>query len=168
MKSTLLITIIFLLTIGCNQPNESIDNNSFIGLWKMHTIEQLDSLSGEWIEFQWMKGGTGYILYDNTEHMSAIFAPKYYEKSNAKWLAITDSLNANDLSWLAQNYWYMAKYTVDKTKKTVQHERIAHVNPSNWNQIVKRKYEFIGDTLILTPLELNVRLKWIKQKNEIN
>ncbi len=36
------------LTVGCNQPNEAIDSKSFTGLWKMHTIEQLDSLSGQW------------------------------------------------------------------------------------------------------------------------
>ncbi len=63
MKSTLLISLVLIVTIGCNQPKESIDNNSFTGLWKMHTIEQLDSLSGEWIEFPWMKGGVPALRY---------------------------------------------------------------------------------------------------------
>lgn len=167
MKSTLLFTLILSVTISCNKPNKTTENNSFTGLWKMHIIEQLDSVSGEWIEIPWMKGGAGYILYDNTEHMSVIFTPQGYEKSSAKWLPFTDSLNTNDLNWLAQNHWYMAKYTVDKIEKIVQHERIAHVNPSSWNQVVKRKYEFIGDTLILSPLELNLRFKWIKQKDQV-
>ena len=110
----------------------------------MHTIEALDSTSGEWFEVDWMKGGTGYILYDQTDNMSVIFAPKDYATSQAKWMAITDSLSLSDLNWLAQNHWYMAKYAVDEIEQTVQHKRFAHVNPGAWNQVVKRKYEFNG------------------------
>ena len=57
------------------------------------------------------------------------------------------------------------EYTVDEEQSVVEHARISHSNPAMWNEVVRRKFTFKGDTLILQPLEeatSGLRLKWIR------
>jgi len=60
---------------------------------------------------------------------------------------------------------YFAKYTILEEESIVEHARISHSNPSEWNKIVRRKYTFTGDTLTLAPVEMRLsglRLKWVR------
>ena len=71
------------------------------------------------------------------------------------------------LKHLTGSYVYFAKYSVDPEKSIVQHARISHSNPEDWNVVVQRKYTFSGDTLILQPVEnanARLRLKWVRTK----
>jgi hypothetical protein len=111
-----------------------------------------------------MKNGQGYLLYDGIGNMSLVFTPEDYEKSNAEWNLITDSLSYQNAKDLAGAYWYTAKYIVDNSKNIIEHTRIVHSNPGDWGEVVQRKFEFKGDTLILAPIEFNLRLKWLKNK----
>jgi len=48
---------------------------------------------------------------------------------------------------------YFAKYTIDEEQNVVEHARISYSNPGMWNEIVKRRFTFSSETLILQPLE---------------
>ncbi|MCP3928969.1 MAG: lipocalin-like domain-containing protein [Bacteroidetes bacterium] len=145
--------------------NTSIEKNKqpVAGLWKLHIIETKDSLAGKWIESEWMKGGTAYLHYDETENMSIHFTPAGYEHLNIPDESTLDSLPLQELKALASDYWYIAKYKLLENEKVVQHSRIMHSKPSEWGRVVRRNYTFHNDTLILSALEFGFRLKWVKQ-----
>lgn len=161
-----LLTILGLLLLFGFNWNASTGkaDNPLEGLWKIHIIEYKDAESGTWKVSDWMKSGSAYVLYDATENMSIFFTPKGYETTKMPNTYYLDSLGAEDLKVLASDYWYIAKYKILKEEQIVEHRRLMHSDPNDWNQIVKRKYEINGDTLILTALEFNMRLKWIKEK----
>ena len=68
------------------------------------------------------------------------------------------------LTEFASNYVYVANYTIDDTTGVIQHDRLSHTIPSAWNTSVKRKFTFKGDTIILEPITVNRRLKWVRQQ----
>ena len=49
----------------------------------------------------------------------------------------------------------------------IEHKRVSHGNPQEFNEVFRRAFEFIGDTLVSSPLHLEGqkqrRIKWIKQ-----
>ena len=146
-------------------------------MYKLYSIEEQDS-TGIWKEAEWAKGGESYIIYDGLGHMAVQIIPKGY--NDFKWLieeqAINqkivkqklDSMSTADLkaavAEFASNYTYVANYTVDDTANVVTHNRITSSIPIVWNTVVKRKFSFSGDTIILSPLTVKIRLKWIRQK----
>ena len=76
-----------------------------------------------------------------------------------------DSISNDALKHLTNSYVYFAKYSIDKDQSVVEHARISHSNPGEWNEVVRRRFTFSGDTLTLQPLEeetSGLRLKWIK------
>jgi len=130
----------------------------------LHILEQKDSITGEWSE--WRDGMQGYILYDNKNNMSVHLTTTGYEATDLRFPNFVDSISNEALKHLTNSYVYFAKYSIDEDDKTVEHARISHSNPGEWNNVVKRKYTFSGDTLILQPLEeedAGLRLKWIKE-----
>jgi hypothetical protein len=69
------------------------------------------------------------------------------------------------LKHLTNSYVYFAKYKVDKENNIVEHSRISHSNPGDWNKVVRRGFELNKDTLIIRPLEdsnSGLRLTWIR------
>ncbi len=85
----------------------------------------MDSL-GKWREDNWMKGGTGYIIYDGKGHMAVQMTPAGYKDFN--WLsesentinekvkAKIDSLSISELKSIlkifSSNLTYFANYKI--------------------------------------------------------
>ena len=106
----------------------------------------------------------------NVEHPRRIvdvhLTTKGYEDTDLRFPIFTDTISIEALKYLTNSYTYFAKYTIDEKQNVVEHARISHSNPGLWNEIVKRRFTFSGDTLILQPLEVKdagLRLKWIKK-----
>jgi hypothetical protein len=162
-KPILLLLSLAILLIGCHQKNQEAPANRFSGLWSLHVMEEQDSTTGEWK--QWRKEMQGYILYDEKDNMSVHLTTKGYQDTELRFPNFIDSISTPALKHLTNSYVYFAKYTVDEEHNTVEHARISHSNPGMWNEVVKRRFAFSGDTLILQPLEeknAGLRLKWIK------
>jgi len=163
-KPILPLLSLAILLIGCHQNNQEAPSNRFSGLWSLHVMEEQDATTGEWN--QWRKEMQGYILYDEKDNMSVHLTTKGYQDTELRFPNFIDSISTPALKHLTNSYVYFAKYTVDEEQNTVEHARISHSNPGMWNEVVKRRFTFSGDTLILQPLEdknAGLRLKWIKE-----
>ena len=163
-KQIILVVIIAALFISCNQKKIEPNSNPFNGLWSLYIMEQQDSITGKWSE--WRNGMQGYILYDGKENMSIHLTTKGYENTDLRFPNFNDSIPNEALKHLTNSYVYFAKYTVDEKQKIVEHARISHSNPGMWNEVVRRRYAFNGDTLTLQPVEKTLsglRLKWIRK-----
>ncbi len=161
------ISIFILMTVllfACNTKIKQLETNKLSGLWSLYIMEQQDSITGGWHE--WRNGMQGYILYDDNNHMSLHLTTKGYQNTNLEFPNFTDTVSIDALKHLTKSYVYFAKYTVFEEDSIVEHARISHSNPGEWNDIVKRRFSFVGDTLILRPVEKQksgLRLKWLKQ-----
>jgi len=156
------LLILFFTSACCQQPKQD-EQSKFSGLWTLHIMEQYDQETGAWSV--WRNGMQGYILYNNDGHMALHLTTAEYEDFDLEFSNFTDTIPLDALKHLTNSYVYFAKYTIDKEKGIVEHARISHSNPGMWNEIVQRKYTFIGDTLVLEPVEESIaglRLKWIK------
>lgn len=163
INKVLLILLTAGLSYGCNQETEQKAPNKFNGLWSLYIMEELNAETGVWSE--WRDGMQGYILYDDKNNMSVHLTTLGYEDTDLRFPIFTDTISDEALKHLTNSYVYFAKYTIDEKQNVVQHARISHSNPGMWNEVVKRRYTFSGDTLTLQPLEersSNLRLKWIK------
>ncbi len=165
-KSINLIVIsIAVLLFACNSKSKQIETNKFTGLWSLYIMEQQDSITGKWQE--WREGLQGYILYDDTNNMSVHLTTKGYQNTDLRFPNFIDTISVDALKHLTGSYVYFAKYTIFEEDSIVQHARISHSNPGDWNKVVQRRFLFKGDTLILRPVEKSnsrLRLKWLKQK----
>ncbi|WP_460219425.1 lipocalin-like domain-containing protein [Psychroserpens sp. MEBiC05023] len=177
MRKNIVIAVVLIIVsfTSCNQKQEIEKVNQFVGLWTLDRMEVLDKEADEWTEYSdstngFPNGLKGYILYDNSNHMAVHLVAKDYEKTNLIFpnaLQKFDSIPSHMLQKLAKNIVYFSNYEVDKEKKIIEHSRISHINPNQWSEIVRRKYTFKGDTLILEPVEdlgARFRLKWVKEK----
>ena len=173
--TVLFVTILFLTS--CSNQSENSKEVSFAGMYKLLIMEIQDS-TGVWYEDSWAKGGESYIIYDGLGHMAVQITPKGYK--DFKWLGELESINQNyvkqkvdsmsleDLKAavmnFSSNYVYVADYSVNDTANIITHKRISSSIPSVWGTEVKRAFTFSGDTLILKVLNVNRRLKWVRQK----
>lgn len=163
IKEILLILSISTLLIGCNHKNKDAHINRFSGLWSLYVMEQQDSVTEEWNE--WRNGMQGYILYDDKDNMALHLTTKGYENTDLRFPNFVDSISTDALKHLTNSYVYFAKYTIDEKQNIVEHARISHSNPEMWNEVVRRRFTFSGDTLTLQPIEkktAGLRLKWIR------
>lgn len=173
--------VIFLVIVtsffGC--ANDSNDNQmaQFKGLWKMYSHE-IQIENGKWIDHIWMKEGKGYIIYDGEGHMAVHITPKDYRSKKINWKNEIDSLHQKNYRSKFEifssesgdvtlaNYVYVSECRI-LDRNIIEHQRVSHGNPEKFNEIVQRGFEFIGDTLILSPLNLEGqnqrRIKWVKQ-----
>ena len=166
MKYKWVVPLLLLTMFSCQPQNHAnlIDTeNPFAGLWYLHIMEQRDTETNQWQE--WRDGMQGYILYDNLDNMSVHLTTKGYQDTDLRFPNFVDSISSDALKHLTKTYTYFAKYSVDEEKRIVEHARISHSNPAEWNAVVHRRYTFSGDTLILQPVEdenATLRLKWVK------
>ena len=174
MKLFALVLFIIMLT-ACSTKNPDA-NSQLAGMYKLYIIENKDS-SGAWREQEWAKSGDGYIVYDGKGHMAVQITPQGYK--DFPWLNEEETINGKSLKQkidslsvpelrsalteFASNYVYVANYSINDSN-IIQHDRLSHTIPSSWNTSVKRRFTFKGDTIILEPLTVNRRLKWIKLK----
>ena len=176
MKSLIVFTAIILLS-GCTTKQPVDINSELAGMYKLLIIENQDS-SGAWNEQEWGKGGDGYIIYDGKGHMAVQITPKGYK--DFQWLdeessinedkvkEKTDSMSVDELKAAVRefvsNYVYTASYSIEDSADVVIHHRISSTIPAIWGTTVRRSFSFSGDTLILKNLNVNRRLKWIRQQ----
>lgn len=153
-----------MLLFSCNQGGRPVEENPLEGLWKLVIMEEKDSVSGEWRE--WRQGMQGYLLYAPEGHMSMHLTTKGYQNTPLRFPNFTDTIPQEALKYLTNSYVYFANYDLDLQHGIVTHKRISHSNPGEWGLVVQRKFSFLGDTLILQPVEernARLRLKWLKQ-----
>lgn len=163
IKLSLFLVSLSIFT-GCNQKTSIEESSRFHGLWSLHIMEQINPETGEWSE--WRNGMQGYILYDNRNHMSVHLTTKGYEDTELRFPNFVDTISIDALKHLTGSYVYFALYKVNEVESVVEHARLSHSNPDMWNEIVKRRYVFSGDTLILQPVEeetAGLRLKWVRE-----
>ena len=153
------------LSFGCKEEIANNDFNKFTGLWSLNRIEQQNPETGEWNV--WREGMQGYLLYDGQNNMAVHHTTVGYENTNLQFPNFTDTISSEALKHLTNSLVYFAKYRVDEVNNEIEHARISHSNPSQWDEVAKRSYNFSGDTLTLQPIKKTplgiLRLKWIKE-----
>jgi len=138
----------------------------FRGMWKLDKFESYDSVYGRWADDITRIGYSGYILYDGLGHMAVHLMPMTYTYFDAD--KNPDSLQNEEVKQFAgilkTNYVYFADYKIGKGK--IFHNKLSATNPKDKGSIAVRDFEFVGDTLLLKPIEkikgLKLRLRWIK------
>ena len=158
----LLTSMILFAFIGCNTTSKLSSQNDLAGMWKLQRIERMDSVT-QWKEDSWMKGGTGFILYDGKGHMAVQITPSGYtdlkwlserdnlidEKVNAKIDSLSEAELKAALKMFSSNYVYFANYQIQKDTNVIIHDRLSHSNPSAWNTKAERTFQVNKDTLII-------------------
>ncbi len=166
MKTIILMifSVVMLMTMSsCTGDLTETDKNRFKGLWRLVVIEEQNPESGDW--GKWRKELQGYLLYDEENSMAIHLTSKGYQNTDISFHDFIDTVSIEELRHRTQSYVYFAKYTINEKNQVVEHARISHSNPNEWNKVVKRKYEFSSDTLILTTIgrkNTELRVKWIK------
>ncbi len=161
--SKIIVLTTTLMMISCLQVQDKSDKDQFTGLWKLHILEFKDPVSGKYKMYK--DGLQGYILYDGKDNMAVHLTSRGYQNPDIAFHDILDSASIEELRHRSQSYVYFAKYKVLEDEKKVEHARISHSNPNEWNLTVQRWYEFKGDTLVLITVENTnspLRVKWIK------
>lgn len=165
MKSALLFILIFCLS--CT-PKKQPDNK-LTGMWKLEIMELFDTETQKYKP--WKDGMGGYLLYEASGHMALHLTTKAYPETTLAFKNFTDTLALEKLQYLTQNYNYMGSYTIDEQNHIVTHTKLSHSNPNEWGELSVRAYDFVGDTLVIKPVEeknAGLRLKLIKQKSIAN
>ncbi|MDA0714026.1 MAG: lipocalin-like domain-containing protein [Bacteroidetes bacterium] len=165
MKYLCLALLILFIFNACTPDEPAVAKGPpLAGLWSLYAMEQKDSVTGEWMD--WRGGMQGYILYDADGHMALHLTKKDYQDFELTFPNFVDTIPMEALRHLTNSYVYLANYTLDTVNHIVEHARVSHSNPAEWNGVVQRRYGFIGDTLVLAPVEeknKSLRLKWVKQ-----
>jgi hypothetical protein len=160
--------IMLLVSLNANSQSNSLEQ--FKGMWRLDKYEAFDSTSGKWKDAPKRIGYFGYILYDGAGHVGVQLFPPDFNKLNDS--TSIDSLNSGELKKNATTqskcFMYFANCTIAAGQKVIQHYIVSSNHPSDIGTTVKRNFEFKGDTLILTAMELiggsKTRLRWVKCK----
>ncbi len=151
----------FFVLLGCEKKIPQKPTLS--GLWKLESMKVRDTVSNTWSHY---KGGMdGYLLYDGNGHVSLHLYEKGYEKSGIEFPNFNDSIPLEALKHITKSYYYMGNYTVSEKDSVVSHYKLSHSNPSEFGLTAERRFYFIGDTLVMEPVEkknLNLKPKWLK------
>lgn len=135
-------------------------------MWKLIQFEAYDSVNKRWNPDAKRTGWSGYILYDGAGHMGIHLMPKGYRDfdTNKNPDSLSNTQLKNLLNFYKSNYVYFADYYLSDS--LINHKRLSATEPSIWGTVSTRAFQFKGDTLILTPVELiggqQLRVKWIK------
>lgn len=160
-KTYILIGIcaLTLALIQCNEKTASSDFNKFTGRWKLHKIQLQDTITQNWTDVLGNnKDRKGFIIYDGLGGMGVHHVTENYENFEFEGKGNLDSLTKRDLRHFTNNFVYFGKYNVNDINKTIEHHIESHIYPKSWGSIAKREYKFKGDTLILSPLNKDLRL----------
>ena len=176
-RNLLLLVLMESLFQSCSNNSEQSPMGQFRGLWKMYSHEIKDD-NRNWVEHNWMNGGVGYIIYDGEGHMAVHITPQGYQNTKVNWNKSSDTLSQGKYRSEFEifsletskpslaNYVYVSNCRI-LDGNVIEHARLSHGNPEKFDEVVQRGFEFIGDTLILFPLNLEGqnqrRIKWVKQ-----
>ena len=168
-KSMLTIGLIILssIFIGFKIDPQGSDFEKFTGRWKLYQIQQQDTISQNWRNAKGHnRNREGFIIYDGLGGMGVHHVSENYMNYEFKGEGGLDSFTKEDLRHLANNFVYFGKYKVLEKNRIIEHHIESSNNPGRWGTIAKRKYQFKGDTLILSPLKTSsgipARIIWLK------
>ena len=145
--------------------NEKLTSPSITGLWKLESMKVRDTATNTWSHYR--GGMDGYLLYDNNNHVALHLYDKDYENADVEFPNFTDSISLEALKHITKSYYYMGNYKVSEADSTVSHYKLSHSNPSEFGLTAERRFYFVGDTLIMQPVERKnsrLKLKWLKDK----
>lgn len=158
MLKIAILSLITLAFFSCkNEPK-----GAHVGLWKLQSMQVKNAETGEWSEYR--GGMQGYLLYDDDQYMSLHLQTKDYYDTDLAFSNFTDTMALEQLQHITMNYNYMGQYEIDLESQIVQHTRLSHSNPNDVGEIVKRRFHFVGDTLVIQPFEkknARLKLKWL-------
>jgi hypothetical protein len=100
----------------------------------------------------------GLIYYGPHGEMSVQIAPDV-ERKRAGPVATADEAKLALTDYVA----YFGTYTIDERAGTVTHHRAASLQPGDASDVVRR-YEFVGDRLILRPPNSTLEVTWERIK----
>jgi len=143
--------------------NENVKPLKITGLWKLESMKVRDTTLNTWSDYR--DGMDGYLLYDSNGHVALHLYDKSYENSGIEFPNFTDTISLKALKYITKSYYYMGEYSVSKDDSIVSHYKLSHSNPSEFGLTAERKFYFLGDTLIMLPVEqknARLRLKWTK------
>ena len=152
---------IFAVFISCgeNKPTKP----TLTGLWKLESMKVRDTTTNTWSDY---KGGMdGYLLYDGNGHVALHLYEKGYEKAGMEFPNFNDSIPLEALKYITKSYYYIGNYKVSEADSIVAHFKRSHSNPSEFGLTAERRFYFIGDTLVMQPVERKnskLKLKWLK------
>ena len=133
---------------GAQAPQGEVAKR-FFGAWRY---------VGTWIDGKPRPGRganpKGMIYYDPSGAMAAQIAP-----DRRVALAGREPTPQEAKAALADYVAYFGTYTIDERAGTVTHHRRASVQPDDLTDYV-RKYEFVGDRLILGPVGTKQEVVW--------
>ncbi len=152
-KPHLLLMACLLLACGRTSPEKKKEENTLLGLWNLQLMELFNDEAKSFLPYK--DGMQGYVLYEGSAYssleksgnMALYLATRDYQDFEPPFLNFSTEIGDSALKHLTNNYFYMAKYRL--SGDTVYHRKLVHTNPAEWNQEVKRKFFFAGDTLIL-------------------
>ncbi len=168
MKKTFLRSLICLSLIAsaCGVKKYEQDFNKFTGRWKLYIVETKADVDASWVPRQGdYKNRQGFILYDGLGGMGVHHVTEDYQHYVFEGKGGLDSLTRNDLRHLANNFVYFGKYRVIDSLGIIEHHIESAHSLNLWGTIAARKYTFMGDTLVLSPVTDQYpksRLKWVR------
>jgi len=145
MKYYLPLVVFTLSTVIYSCNSKHADNPE--GKWELLVIEYQDSATGIWKTSEWMKNGTGTLIYKSNGMMSVEFLPENFGVDTS-----------------AKKYAYTASYKYDSTTGLSKHTRLTHTDPEEIGKKVSRKLLIKKDTLTMFADEFELRLKWLAIK----
>jgi hypothetical protein len=161
-----LLICLSLIASACGVEKSEKDFNKFTGRWKLYIVETKADVDASWVPRQGdYKNRQGFILYDGRGGMGVHHVTENYQRYTFEGKGGLDSLTRNDLRHLANNFVYFGKYRVIDSVGIIEHHiESAHL-PNLCGTVAARKYAFMGDTLVLSPVTDRYpksRLKWVR------
>jgi len=170
MKENLQFASILLIVIcGCNSDH-SASLEQFMGMWQLDKYEAFDSTTGKWNEAPKRIGYSGFILYDGTGHMGVQLVPPGFNDLNDSTSVDSLTIDAlkQNVTLQSKMFVYFGNCEILDEQNVIEHHIQSSNHPDEIGTTVSRKYEFKGDTLILTAAERisgsKTRLRWIKYR----
>ncbi|WP_313111056.1 lipocalin-like domain-containing protein [Aequorivita sediminis] len=165
MKKIKYIAAAGVLWFAISCENEKLSSPSITGLWKLESMMVRDTTTNTWSHYR--GGMDGYLLYDNKKHVALHLYDKGYENAGVEFPNFTDSISLEALKHITKSYYYMGNYKVSTADSIVSHYKLSHSNPSEFGLTAERRFYFVGDTLIMQPVERKnsrLKLQWLKIK----
>lgn len=158
-----LVTIIAIS--GCSDQRTM---SRFRGMWKLDRYESYNPATKRWYPTPGRVDYSGYIIYDGLGHMGVQLIPPGFRTFDAG--KNVDSLSNAEAKRILRlqlsSFSYFANCDISKGDTSIEHHKISSNDPAEVGTIVRRNFEFRGDTLILTANELinglKTRLRWLR------
>lgn len=147
-----LLSLVVALGFGFSPPMEKGDDaKRFVGTWKLVSIESTEAIP-------YGAHPVGIISYDFTGNMAVQIMP---DRERPKWKQGESPTPEQAKETLMGYVAYFGTYTVDEKARTVSHHRKGSLTAAGVGVDLVRKYELVGERLILTPVENpSIHLTW--------